>query len=191
MTAAPSLPPATREAILEAAARIFAQEGYRAATMQAIASEAGFTPPTVYSHFGSKRGLFEALVEELVSDLFALLERELPEGLGLAESLELRVRALLELAARRRPMFTLLVLRPYDLPELEGHADDEVRLDAYWEALFEAHADELGDRTPHEAGLVMEGVLYAFTKDWMRSDAPSLAPKTRRVVELVLAGVCA
>jgi len=189
MTAAPSLPPATRDAIMDAAARIFAREGYRAATIQAIASEAGFTPPTVYSHFGSKLGLFEALVEALLADLFAVLERQLPDGLTLAQSLELRVRELLELAARRRAMFTLLVLRPYDLPDLEGHEDDEVRLDAYWGVLFDAHADELGDRTPHEAGLVMEGVLYAFTKSWMRSDEPSLAPQTRRIVELVLTGV--
>ena len=189
MTAAPSLPVATRDAIMDAAAQIFAREGYRAATMQMIAREAGFTPPTVYSHFGSKLGLFEALVEALLADLFTLMERELPEGLTLAQSLELRVRELLELAARRRALFTLLVLRPYDLPDLSGHEEDEVRLDAFWGALFAEHPEELGDRTPHEAGLVMEGVLHAFTKDWMRSDDPSLAPQTRRIVELVLGGV--
>ena len=55
-------PPSTPTAILLAAARVFAEAGYRASTVQMIAKEAGFTPPTVYAHFGSKRALFESLV---------------------------------------------------------------------------------------------------------------------------------
>lgn len=187
MSSAPAL--STRDAILAAAAREFGRAGYRAATVQHIAAAAGFTPPTVYSHFGSKQGLLEALVKELMDDLWSILDRELPASLDLAQWLELRVGELLEMAARRRDLFTLFILRPYALPILEEHEDTDQRLEDYWERALAGFEDELGDRTPREAALVMDGVIYAFVKAWVRTDEPSLAPKTRRIVELILEGV--
>lgn len=190
MSAAVQPPLSTREALLTAAAACFARTGYRAATVQAIAKEAGFTPPTVYAHFGSKQGLFEALVEEFMVDLHAMIERELPEGLSLAQRLEFRVRDMIELAARRRDLSALLILRPYDLPDLSEYNEDDLELERHWEQLFAHHREELGDRTPREAAIVLDGVLYSFAKAWVRSDAPSLAPQARRIVALVLDGVC-
>lgn len=178
----------TRAMILRAAARAFASQGYRATTVQVIAQEAGFTPPTVYAHFGSKQGLLEALVEELRVDLFAVLGRPLPEGLSLRQSLELRVRDLLELAERQRDTFALFIVRPYDLPDLGG-GEEEHMLSAYWETFLAQHRGELGDRTPLEAAIVIEGILFAWVKRWLASDEPSIAGRTRRLVDLALAGV--
>ncbi len=189
MSAAVQPPRSTRDALLAAAADCFSRSGYRAATVQAIAKEAGFTPPTVYAHFGSKQGLFEAMIEELMADLYATVGRELPEDLSLAQRLELRVREMLDMAARRRALFSLLILRPYDLPDLSEHSEDDLELEQHWEQLFAQHADALGDRTPREAALVMDGVLYSFVKAWVRSEEPTLVPKTRRIVALVLDGV--
>ena len=53
-----------RQAILDAAAELFADEGYERASIDAIASRAGVSKPTVYSHFGNKERLFrESLAE--------------------------------------------------------------------------------------------------------------------------------
>lgn len=190
MTPNPGPDAPTRSLLLAAAGRAFARHGYRAATVQLIAQEAGFTPPTVYAHFGSKRGLFEALVEELLADLHTVLVRPLPGGLTLPQSLELRVRDLLELAERRRDLFHLFLLRPYDLPDLGGSREEDAMLSRYWEHVFSLHADELGDRTPAEAALVMEGILYAWVKRWLASEEPGIAHETRRLVELMLGGLC-
>jgi len=51
------------QAIVEAAARVFLKQGYGGASMDAIASEAGVSKQTVYSHFGSKEALFEAIIQ--------------------------------------------------------------------------------------------------------------------------------
>ena len=48
------------EALLRAACAVFARDGYAAATVDAIAAEAGTTKPTLYARFGSKRDLYEA-----------------------------------------------------------------------------------------------------------------------------------
>lgn len=53
---------AKREAIVCAAAQVFMASGYGAASMDQIATEAGVSKQTVYSHFGAKDALFEEIV---------------------------------------------------------------------------------------------------------------------------------
>ena len=53
---------ATRAAILEAAARRFATQGYERAGVREIAAEAGVTAALVNRYFGSKEGLFAQVI---------------------------------------------------------------------------------------------------------------------------------
>jgi AcrR family transcriptional regulator len=57
---------ATRQAILEAAQRLFEEHGYVATTMDAVAIEAGVALKTVYSAFATKSGLLRALWDLLL-----------------------------------------------------------------------------------------------------------------------------
>src|SRR6478735_338076 len=50
-------------AILEAAKRLFTSQGFDGTSMDQIATEAGVSKLTVYSHFGDKETLFAAAVE--------------------------------------------------------------------------------------------------------------------------------
>ena len=52
---------ATRQAVLEAAERLFLRDGYPATTMEAIAAEAGVSLKTAYLPFSTKSGLLRAL----------------------------------------------------------------------------------------------------------------------------------
>src|SRR5262245_60089430 len=52
---------ATREAILDAAQRLFERDGYAATTMAAVAAEARVALKTVYLAFETKSGLLRAL----------------------------------------------------------------------------------------------------------------------------------
>jgi TetR/AcrR family transcriptional regulator, mexJK operon transcriptional repressor len=51
-----------REAILEAANKVFLEVGFGAASMDSIANAAQVSKQTVYNHFGSKEELFAAMV---------------------------------------------------------------------------------------------------------------------------------
>jgi AcrR family transcriptional regulator len=51
-----------REMILAAAAEIFRERGYAGATTDRLIERSGGSKETVYSHFGSKAGLFEAVM---------------------------------------------------------------------------------------------------------------------------------
>jgi AcrR family transcriptional regulator len=54
----------TRRNLLDAAAEVFAREGFHGASLDAIAAAAGFTKGAVYSTFKSKDDLFLALLED-------------------------------------------------------------------------------------------------------------------------------
>lgn len=57
----------TRDAILQTARRRFADDGYRGATIRAIAGDAGVDPALVHHYFGSKQELFATVVKFPVS----------------------------------------------------------------------------------------------------------------------------
>jgi AcrR family transcriptional regulator len=57
-----------RQRLLEAAARVFARRGYAEATLEEVATEAGFSKGAVYSNFASKEEVFYALLRERVAE---------------------------------------------------------------------------------------------------------------------------
>lgn len=78
----------TRTRILEAAAKVFAEQGYVQASLEKAAAEAGLTKGAVYWHFPSKQDLFLAIIErnltqqqqQLPLDIEQLLGAEDPEA---------------------------------------------------------------------------------------------------------------
>ena len=53
-----------RQAVLDTACAVFFRKSYRGATTAEIAREAGITEPILYRHFGSKRDLYLACLDE-------------------------------------------------------------------------------------------------------------------------------
>src|SRR3982751_4702663 len=57
--------------ILEAARRHFSEHGLERANVDAIAADAGVSKMTVYNNFGSKEGLFQAVVRDRTAPVVA------------------------------------------------------------------------------------------------------------------------
>jgi AcrR family transcriptional regulator len=101
-----------RDRILDAAAKVFAAEGFAGATIDAIGQAAGFTKGAVYSNFGSKDELF-----------LALLDREVEyRGEQIATALE----------DGRDPADVARTLSRSILDSVQGHADYYVLFVEYW-----------------------------------------------------------
>ena len=73
---------AKRQAILDAAKTLFLSHGYANTSMDAVASEAGVSKLTVYSHFNDKETLFSAAVVAKCEEQLPPLFFELPEGIA-------------------------------------------------------------------------------------------------------------
>lgn len=79
------------EAILKGAMQEFLANGYAATSMDRVAKAAGVSKATVYSHFGDKEKLFNALIQLLVKDKFqAVLGLQEPQSLAKEPSIVLR-----------------------------------------------------------------------------------------------------
>jgi AcrR family transcriptional regulator len=101
-------PNRTRAAILAAARDAFAQRGYDAVSIRALAREAGVDPALVHRFFGSKEGVFVAAMELPVAPS-ELVGRLLAEGTdGLGERLVGTILALYDTPAALAPFRALL-----------------------------------------------------------------------------------
>src|ERR1700761_3755750 len=60
---------ATRNKILDAAERLFAEHGYTAVSMRSITAEAGVNVAAIHFHFASKEALFEAIFNRRVEPI--------------------------------------------------------------------------------------------------------------------------
>lgn len=105
----------TRRQIVEAARQLFISRGYSAATMEAIAQEAGVAVETVYATFGNKRAILSRLIEvSLVGDEkpVPLLQREGPQAVisetDQQRQIELFAEDIYNIMSRMTPLFEIM-----------------------------------------------------------------------------------
>jgi AcrR family transcriptional regulator len=70
----------TRQHLLDAAAIVFARNGFHGSRLDEVAATAGFTKGAVYSNFTSKDDLFLALLEDRIDRQFAVISDVLEAG---------------------------------------------------------------------------------------------------------------
>jgi TetR/AcrR family transcriptional repressor of mexJK operon len=117
-----------RAAILDAAKRLFTTHGFDGVSMDQIATEAGVSKLTVYSHFGDKESLFGAAIR-------AKCEEQLPAELFLVGGLEGNLRE--QLTAIARAFFNLVTSEEavaiHRMMMMPGTGDAHVR-ELFWQA---------------------------------------------------------
>lgn len=69
---------AKEQAILAAALKVFSQNGYSGASVDAVAAEAGITKPTLYQYFASKEQLFTAMMLQKRDDMLQPFDAAAP-----------------------------------------------------------------------------------------------------------------
>lgn len=68
----------TRQALVEAAERLFVEDGYHRTSLDAVAATARFTKGAVYRHFKDKQSLFEAVFIRVQTDTATTLLADAP-----------------------------------------------------------------------------------------------------------------
>jgi len=92
---------ATREALIAAARRLFAAQGFAEVATDAIATEAGVTRGALYHQFADKVALFDAVVDAVEADIVArLAEQAAAAGVSdPVEGMRQAIRSWLEICA--------------------------------------------------------------------------------------------
>jgi TetR/AcrR family transcriptional regulator len=141
-----------REAILEAALEVFSQHGFRGATVDMIAAEAGLSKPNLLYYFPTKEDIHVTLLSQLMDSWLAPL-RELDETGDPVRELLAYMRRKLEMSRdlpRESRLFANEILQgaprigPSLSTELRALVDDKARIIAGWSA-----AGRIADIDPH------------------------------------------
>lgn len=64
----------TRGKLIRAARRAFAAKGYAAASMDELTAEAGLTRGALYHNFGDKRGLLQAVIDQIDAEMLLRMQ---------------------------------------------------------------------------------------------------------------------
>jgi AcrR family transcriptional regulator len=111
----------TRQAIIDAALRVFARDGILASTTAAIAREAGLSQGSLFAHFGTQEALITAVIEDFGKGLGLRLHELTDSGANTRDVL----RAQLGAIAEREDFYARLVVESTLLP---GRARDSLLL---------------------------------------------------------------
>lgn len=118
-------PVSRRAAIIDAASRVFAREGFAGASIDMIATEAGVARQTVYNQIGDKEKVFAAVVEDTTeranAGLFAALATFPDRPVDLEAELVAFARRLAATCMCDRRAAAL-----HKLVETEGHRDPDL-----------------------------------------------------------------
>lgn len=105
--------------ILTVARRLFAGHGYDATSVRQIAEGVGVTVPALYYHFGSKRGILEALVDEHCTRKSSVVEQALAAEGTWTERLAAGMRAYVAAMSAEASTATIVMRDPSLSSDLE------------------------------------------------------------------------
>jgi AcrR family transcriptional regulator len=113
---------ATRRKLLDAAKRIFAQDGFEAARLEDIAAGAGYTRGAFYANFKSKEDIFFALFEEWVRERIETFTSAVRRHSDPAEKLAALRTHYAEQATDRRLVLISMEFKLFALRHPEAHS---------------------------------------------------------------------
>jgi AcrR family transcriptional regulator len=99
----------TRQLILQAARRLFAQNGMEESTIRDIAREAGVSPASVVVHFKSKTALLEEALNRDIESTLSELVASIPEDLELLDRLMHLAQGFFRLYDHNRKLYRALI----------------------------------------------------------------------------------
>lgn len=141
-------------AILDAAEQLFTTRGYSATTMYDLSEAADVAVGSIYAHFGSKDGVYDALIDRALE----LDKRYCDEGIATGTSALERIAGLAEgylRFAREHPFyFRLFRFPPPDRPDESDAPRSAKRI-----------AERVNTETERMAGLVEEGIEAGLIRE--------------------------
>jgi len=186
--------PSSPERILQSALALFSEKGYDATSVREICAASGITKPTLYHFYGSKEGVYRALVdgslERFHHDLVAVLETD--------GTLVARLRQLMLTwfdATRREPDLARFILAlTHDPPSSAPRTDFLTFYDEILSHVSRAirTAETRGEVTPGPVDvrlLVLMGALGEAVHGYLLAGRPDLTPALAdALIDVVLKG---
>jgi AcrR family transcriptional regulator len=163
-----------KDTILGAAAKLFAEKGFRETSMAELSKLTGAAEGTIFYHFKNKEELFVAILQDLRKAIVEEFEsytkqRDFKNGLEMAEG---AVSFYLQLSAHLEDRF--LLLHRHDLyeiaevnPECRSHLEAiyDCFLDIFERAIVKGQTDgSIGEMTPRKVALLLFAMVDGLVR---------------------------
>jgi AcrR family transcriptional regulator len=112
-----------RERLIDAASRVFVEEGYQNLSMRRVAQEAGCSQMAMYRHFANKDALTQHLCAQLYAGFAAKMNREIAAVADPWERCRTLVGALIRFALNYPDHYSLIFLVRYSDPGVLADRD--------------------------------------------------------------------
>jgi AcrR family transcriptional regulator len=132
---------APHDRLLVAASTLFTRRGYAATSVREIVELARVTKPVLYYHFGSKEGLYRALLEQLFDELESRLGRRREHDGTSRERIAAICRDVFELVHRRLEMVRFFYSVYYGSPQSAPAFDYDIFTQRFRAAISDAIRD--------------------------------------------------
>jgi len=157
-----------KEAIMDAALHVFAEEGYHSASISKVSKAAGVSKGLMYNYFESKEELLKALLHTILHKEGQFVRDLVKRGLTDETFKELihHTRDLLKEDPKHWKLYFHMAIQPEVLAIiLEDHQGDRAELTMQFVTYFEAKYPGDGMRKLHYFNSVFSGVKMNFIMD--------------------------
>jgi AcrR family transcriptional regulator len=193
-----------RREILDASCEVFAEKGYRRATIQDISHRSEFSIASIYKHFESKEDIYHSLIEYVLTSYIQTVKRALHGKKSPLQKLVVSLETTLTMFEQRIAFCQFLFgeLRP--LVDKQEEALSRKSFNVYWKIithyveLFEKAIEqkEIVDISPLYLSISLLGNVYAFLNYWLTmagkdhdpDSGPILGEKERKVIPQIFFG---
>ena len=163
----------SRDEILDAAAQIFSQKGFHAASMQDIAEAVHLQKGSLYHHVNSKQEILVTLLDRALDMLIERMERVLVQPLSEDEKLCLAMETYLEGMLEHKELAAVLLLehRNLDPKHAARHIPRRDRFEQLWRDLIQDGVDQqiFAQTDPAMTARALLGVLN-WTITWYQPE---------------------
>lgn len=186
----------TRQQLLRAALKHFANSGYAATSVQDIVDDARLSKPALYYHFKDKAGLFQALVHEAHDERYRILRAAVESCTGIGSQLEAVLSALFAYFRDNRELmrisFATMFAAPGEVPQDADCIEKCERNFEYIHSLIKL-AQKRGELDRQFASQELAFGFYGLANfhvvgHLVCADCLPDASTARRIVKLFLAG---
>jgi AcrR family transcriptional regulator len=110
-------PRSAKEVVLESAIQEFARKGYSGTSVQDILEATGLSKPTLYYYFGSKAGLYRAIMDFAYDECLSRMQDRVAKVEGTRPKLVAVTTAMFEFAEERPQLLRLVFATNFAAPE--------------------------------------------------------------------------
>lgn len=163
----------TRDQILDAAAQIFREKGFHAASMQDIAAAVNLQKASLYHHVSGKQEILLALLDRALDVLYEQVSPVVLLPAPAAEKLRQMIAVYLQSVTGHADLISVLLMEHRSLdPDLrERHVPNRDRFETLWRQVLNEGVQS-GEFICDEVNLAVRGILgiLNWTITWYRPD---------------------